>query len=85
MPYAQLVLEQAVIDGTDPAVIDQIFDGFVRAFSANALNLHNKPTATPTQQRRALDLVRRPVFDQARFERVLAKARALAGTYEMKA
>ncbi|MFD9548411.1 acyl-CoA dehydrogenase family protein [Nocardia salmonicida] len=85
VPYAQLVLEQAVIDGTDPAVIDQIFDGFVRAFSANALNLHNKPTATPTQQRRALDLVRRPVFDQARFERVLGRARALAGTYAMKA
>lgn len=85
MPYAQLVLEQAVIEGTDPAVIDQIFDGFVRGFSTNALALHNKPTATAVQQRRALDLVRRPTFDKARFERVLGKARGLAGTYEMKA
>ncbi|MBW0271592.1 acyl-CoA dehydrogenase [Nocardia sp. MH4] len=83
VPYAQLILEQARIDGTDASVLDQIFDGFVRTFSANAVTLHNKPTATPAQQRRALDLVRRPVVDDVRFDRVLTEARSLAGAYRM--
>lgn len=85
VPYAQLILEQARIDGTDKDVLDQIFDVFVRTFSANAVTLHNKPTATSAQQRRALDLVRRPVVDARRFARVLDEARSLAGVYEMNA
>ncbi|MFI9401874.1 acyl-CoA dehydrogenase family protein [Nocardia sp. NPDC052316] len=83
LPYAQLVLEQAEIEGTDPAVLDQIFDNFVREFAENALTLHTKPTATKAQQTRALDLIRRPVPDRPRFEKVLTQARSLAGTYEM--
>ncbi|WP_194816279.1 acyl-CoA dehydrogenase [Nocardia sp. XZ_19_385] len=85
LPYAQLVLEQAEIEGTDAAVLDQIFDGFVREFSKNALTLHTKPAATKAQQTRALDLVRRPVADRARFEQVFAQARSQAGSYEMNA
>lgn len=83
IPYAQLILEQAEIAGTDAAVLDQIFDGFIREFSKNALTLHTKPAATKAQQTRALDLVRRPVADRDRFEQVLRQARALAGRYEM--
>ncbi|WP_433660128.1 acyl-CoA dehydrogenase family protein [Nocardia sp. CA-128927] len=83
LPYAQLILEQAEIEATDPAVLDQIFDNFVREFAKNALTLHTKPAATKAQQTRALDLIRRPIADRARFEQVLAQARALAGTYEM--
>ncbi|MFB8282423.1 acyl-CoA dehydrogenase family protein [Nocardia colli] len=83
LPYAQLILEQAEIEGTSPALLDQIFDNFVREFAKNALTLHTKPAATKAQQTRALDLIRRPVADRARFEQVFAQARALAGTYEM--
>ncbi|MEU8900759.1 acyl-CoA dehydrogenase [Nocardia sp. NPDC048505] len=83
LPYAQLVLEQAEIEGTEVAVLDQIFDGFVREFAKNALTLHTKPAATKAQQTRALDLVRRPVADRTRFEQVFARARAEAGAYEM--
>lgn len=83
VPYAQLVLEQARIEGTDRAVIDQLFDGFVREFSRHAVALHGKPEATPAQQKRAMDLVRRPVADERRFDRVYAEARSLAGAYEM--
>ncbi|MEV0079299.1 acyl-CoA dehydrogenase family protein [Nocardia neocaledoniensis] len=83
VPYAQLVLEQARIDGTDHAVLDQLFDGFVREFSRHAVALHGKPSATPAQQKRAMDLVRRPVADERRFERVYTEARSLAGSYEM--
>lgn len=83
LPYAQLILEQAEIEGTDADVLDQIFDNFVREFAEHALTLHTKPAATKAQQTRALDLIRRPVADRARFERVFAQARALSGAYEM--
>ncbi|MEV0467884.1 acyl-CoA dehydrogenase [Nocardia tengchongensis] len=83
LPYAQLILEQAEIAGADEAVLDQLFDLFVREFSKHALTLHTKPSATKAQQVRALDLVRRPAADPARFENVLTHVRALAGTYEM--
>ncbi|WP_067838162.1 acyl-CoA dehydrogenase family protein [Nocardia lijiangensis] len=83
IPYAQLILEQAAIEHTDAAVLDQLFDVFVREFAKNALALHSKPNATKAQQARALDLVRRPAFDAARFDKVLAEARAHAGAYEM--
>lgn len=83
LPYAQLILEQAEIQGVDEAVLDQLFDLFVREFSKHALTLHAKPTATKAQQTRALDLVRRPVADRARFDKVTAQVRALAGQYEM--
>ncbi|MFI9506705.1 acyl-CoA dehydrogenase family protein [Nocardia sp. NPDC052566] len=83
LPYAQLILEQAEIEGTSAAVLDQLFDVFVREFAKNALTLHTKPAATKAQQTRALDLVRRPVADRARFDAVLAEARAHAGAYEM--
>ncbi|WP_378734450.1 acyl-CoA dehydrogenase [Nocardia brasiliensis] len=83
IPYAQLILEQSEIEGTDPALLDQIFDIFVREFAEHALTLHAKPAATEPQQHRALDLIRRPIADRDRFEQVLSQARSLAGTYEM--
>ncbi|WP_431957042.1 acyl-CoA dehydrogenase family protein [Nocardia lijiangensis] len=83
IPYAQLILEQAAIEHTDAAVLDQLFDVFVREFAKNALALHSKPNATKAQQARALDLVRRPAFDATRFDKVLTEARAHAGVYEM--
>ncbi|MFE3226764.1 acyl-CoA dehydrogenase family protein [Nocardia sp. NPDC059228] len=83
LPYAQLILEQAEIAGADESVLDQLFDLFVREFSKHALTLHTKPTATKAQQIRALDLVRRPIADRSRFDRVSAQVEALAGVYEM--
>ncbi|MCF8587203.1 acyl-CoA dehydrogenase family protein [Gordonia liuliyuniae] len=84
IPYAQLVLEQSRIEGADTDVLDHLFDIFVREFSRHAVTLHGKPTATPMQQSRALDLVRRPVADLDRADRVLERARGLAGAYTMK-
>lgn len=83
VPYAQLILEQVAIEGTNPAVIDQLFDLFVREFSKHAVSLNGKPSATKAQQVRSLDLVRRPVADAKRFEQVLGQVRALAGAYVM--
>ncbi|MBL1072808.1 acyl-CoA dehydrogenase [Nocardia sp. 2] len=83
LPYAQLILEQAEKDGTETAVLDQLFDIFVREFSKHALGLNAKPTASKAQQSLALELVRRPVADAKRVERVISQVRGLAGGYEM--
>ncbi|WP_067702482.1 acyl-CoA dehydrogenase family protein [Nocardia jejuensis] len=83
VPYAQLILEQAEIAGADADVLDQLFDIFVRDFSKHAVALNAKPSATKTQQGLALDLVRRPVADQGRLDRVSAQVRALSGAYAM--
>lgn len=84
LPYAQLILEQAALEDTDPDLIDQLFEVLVTDFSGHATKLHCKATATAAQQTRALDLIRQPVADLKRFDRVVDKARALANAYEMK-
>ncbi|CAM3929383.1 acyl-CoA dehydrogenase family protein [Smaragdicoccus niigatensis] len=84
LPYAQLILEQAEIENTDADILDQLFEVFVTDFSKHATTLHCKTTATAAQKKRALDLVREPVGNPERFERVVNMARNLANTYEMK-
>ena len=83
VPYAELILQQAAITGTEPALVDQIFDVLVRDFSGYALVLHSKPSATVAQQSAAMKCIRRPSADRARFETVWRQARSLAGVYEM--
>jgi acyl-CoA dehydrogenase len=68
--YGQLLLEAASLDGVDDDVIDQIFDFMVRDFSKYALQLYSKPSATAAQQALCLEMIRRPVVDAARFDRV---------------
>jgi acyl-CoA dehydrogenase len=82
--YGQLILEQAQIDGLDPDVLDQVFDVFVRDFSASAITLHGQASASQDQREWALASVRPPAGDDARFERVWAQVDALAGAYEMR-
>jgi acyl-CoA dehydrogenase len=82
--YGQLILEQAELTGQDHDVIDQLFDVFVRDFSAYAIDLHGKPSATAEQQAWALGHVRAPVVDAERFARVYAQVTALSGAYEMR-
>jgi acyl-CoA dehydrogenase len=68
--YGQLLLEAAPLDGVDDDVIDQIFDFMVRDFAKYALQLYSKPSATAAQQALCLEMIRRPVVDAARFDRV---------------
>ncbi|MER7174815.1 acyl-CoA dehydrogenase family protein [Streptomyces mesophilus] len=82
--HGQLVLEQAALTGLDEDVLDELFAVLVRDFSAHAVELHGKDSATEQQQRWALGAVRRPVVDGARAERVWQRVEALSGTYEMK-
>ncbi|WP_435972420.1 acyl-CoA dehydrogenase family protein [Streptomyces sp. Qhu_M48] len=81
--HGQLVLEQAALTLLDEDVLDELFAVLVRDFSAHAVELHGKDSATEPQQHWALGAVRRPVVDEARSERVWQRVEALSGVYEM--
>lgn len=83
IPYAQLILEQAETEAIDADFIDQLFEVLVTDMSTHATKLHCHPDATAVQQQRALDIVKQPVADGARRDRVVAGVRGLAGRYEM--
>ncbi|AKK25799.1 acyl-CoA dehydrogenase family protein [Mycobacterium sp. EPa45] len=82
--YGQLILEQAQLRGIDPDLVDQIFDVQVRDFSAYAVALHGKTSSTSAQQEWALNAVRKPVTDAARFDRVWEQVKAYDGAYAMR-
>ncbi|ORL03020.1 acyl-CoA dehydrogenase [Prescottella equi] len=82
--YGQLILEQADIVGLDRDLLEQIFDVLIRDFSRHAVALHGKPSSTQAQQEWALGVIRKPVVDAARFERVWEKVAAYDGAYEMR-
>ncbi len=68
--YAQLILENARLLNVDSDLVDQIFDCLVRDMSHFALELHNKPNSTEAQMAQCLKMVRKPVADAARADRV---------------
>ncbi len=82
--YAQLLLENAASYAIDPALVNQIFDVFVRDFSRFAVDLHGKPTSTPAQVEHCLRMIRRPVADPEASARIWKEHVApLADRYEM--
>jgi len=84
VPYGQLILEEAPMEGASGDLVDQIFDVMVRDLSRYALQLAHKPSTTPEQQQRALAMIRKPAADPERFRRVWEnEVYALADAYEM--
>ncbi|MEU9362243.1 acyl-CoA dehydrogenase family protein [Streptomyces sp. NPDC048301] len=81
--HGQLILEQARSTELDEDVLDELFSVLVRDFSAHAVELYGKDSATAAQQDWALAAVRRPVIDEGRSARVWARVEALSGAYEM--
>jgi acyl-CoA dehydrogenase len=81
--YGQLILEAAGLYGVGDDLIDQIFDVLVRDVSKFALQLYSKPTSTSAQQDFCLKMIRRPVVDQERYQRVWQSVHALKDEYEM--
>lgn len=47
------------------------------------MDLHGKASSSKAQQLWALDHVRKPAADQARYDLVWAQVRGLSGAYEM--
>ena len=83
--YGQLILENARLYKVDDDTVDQIFDFMVRDFSKYALQLYSKPRSTPQQMDLCLKMLRKPVEDAARFERVWKETvHPLKDAYEMK-
>ena len=82
--YAQLILENARIYAVADDVVEQIFDVLVRDFSRYALQLYSKPSSSAPQMDHCLRMIRKPVVDAARYQRVWKDhAYALKDAYEM--
>ena len=82
--YGHLILENALMEGTNPDLLNQVFDVFVRDFSTYATGLHGKPGNTDAQRALILELILAPVADARQFDRVWRKqVYALNGQYEM--
>jgi acyl-CoA dehydrogenase len=82
--YGHLLLEKALMEATDPDLLNQVFDVFVRDFSAYATGLHGKPGNTDAQRMLIRELIQAPVPDPEQFERVWQnEVYALYGQYEM--
>ena len=84
--YGQLLIEKAKIDSVEEDVMDQIFDFMIRDFSKFALQLYSKTGATNEQMALCMKMIKKPVNDPERFNRVWEKHIAdLNGAYEMNA
>lgn len=82
--YGQLILEAAKIENLDIDLVDQIFDFMVRDFSKFAVQLYSKTSSTPEQMAAAMQMVKKPVPNAARYERVTKEyVYSLNGQYQM--
>jgi acyl-CoA dehydrogenase len=82
--YGQLLIEKAKIDLVADDIMDQVFDFMVRDFSKFALQLYSKTGSTEQQMALCLKMIKKPVTDRKRFERVWQSHIAvLDGAYEM--
>ena len=85
VPYAQLILEEAPLSAVDETLIDEIFGLLVRDFNVYAVELNDKPSTTDEQARFAMRMIRRPVPDPGRYDRVWREhVLPLNGAYEMR-
>ena len=85
--YGQLILEYRELCPADlpDDLCDQIFDFMVRDMSRYALDLHSRPSSTPRQMELCLKLIRKPITDGARFDRVWREhVLASVGRYRMR-
>jgi len=83
--YAQLILENACIYQEDVSddLLEHIFDCLVRDFSKHALQLYSKPSSTARQMEICLRMLRKPLVDGGRFDRVWQQVHALKDAYEL--
>jgi len=80
--YGQLILENAPHCKVEEDLLEQIFDFMVRDMSTFALNIFSKTSSSIDQKRLALEIIRAPVADQARFNSIWQQhVYALKGQY----
>jgi acyl-CoA dehydrogenase len=71
IPYAQLIVEAAKMEGVQDEIINGIFDVFVRDMSNYATTFLMKPSTTDQQIESAKKIIRKPVTDAAEFDKVI--------------
>jgi acyl-CoA dehydrogenase len=82
--YAQLLLENFRIYDVEDDLVDQIFEFLVRDVSGHALALLGQPSSNDTQIGKCRDMMRKPVHDPERYERVWKRyVEVLDGAYAM--
>ena len=84
--YGQLILEGRHFSAASDDLIEEIFDVLIRDFSGHAVTILTKPSNSEQQVERARALIKRPVPDSKRFERVFNdEVYALKGQYHTAA
>ena len=81
--YGHLILEAAKLYDVDDDLLDEIFDFMVRDFSKFAIDLQAKPSATDKHVEYATKMIKRPVPNKERFERMVERVYSYADAYEM--
>lgn len=80
--YGHLIIESAKIENISDEVMNQMFDMFVRDFSAYAVGLYGKPLNSEAQLEKIMQMIKRPVPNQKEFEKVLnEEVYSLVDTY----
>ena len=79
--YGQLILENAEIYRESNDLIEQIFDCLIRDFSLFATKLYSKPVTNEKQMDFCLKMIKKPVKDIERFERMLKIVYSYKGQY----
>lgn len=69
--YGHLIIESAKIENVSDEVMNQMFDLFVRDFSAYAVELYGKPLNTDVQVEKIEKMIKRPVPNLEEFDKVL--------------
>jgi acyl-CoA dehydrogenase len=83
--YGQLIIESRKFMPVEEDLLEEIFDFMVRDFSKYALNIYLKPSNSATQMELILKIVKAPVPNAARFEKIWKEhVFALKGTYKMR-
>jgi len=81
--YAQLLLENFRIYEVGDDLADQIFELLVRDVSQHALELLGQPSSNHAQIEKCREMIRKPVRDAARYQRIWSDVEALDGAYVM--
>lgn len=83
--YGQLILENKPVFGVEDDLVDEIFDFMVRDFSKYALNVYTKPSNSDKQRELSLDMIKAPVPNEERFNRVWEEyVYAMKDQYKMR-
>ena len=83
--YGQAIIEYRNLhpDELSEDMLDQIFDFMVRDFTKFAIQLYSKPQATQAQSDMCQTMVRKPVMDAERYERIWGEVYSLRDAYVM--